>query len=128
MEELFLKSPWMRTFIPLVLLGIAGIAGNSLVVEIATGNEINWSQIPNKVSFYIFLIATMVLCFYQIQISKYDRNMIKGFTPKQYEAAIRNKVAEDIAKRSKKLIRNGNIEQLEKETETFKKLYGELEQ
>ena len=51
---------------------------------------------------------------------------MKGFTAKQYEAAIRNKVAEDVAERSKKLIRDGEIEQLEKETEIFKKLYGEV--
>jgi hypothetical protein len=51
-------------------------------------------------------------------------NIIKGFTAKQYEALIRNKVAEGVAERSNKLIRNGEIEQLEKETEIFNRLYG----
>ena len=85
-----------------------------------------WSEIPQKGSFYILLISTLLLCLYQILIFRHDKNIMKGFTAKQYEAAIRNKVAEDVAERSKKLIRDGEIEQLEKETEIFKKLYGEV--
>jgi len=92
---------------------------------VAVGNIITWGQIPYKLSFYILSISTVLLAFYQIAISRYDLNLAKGFTPKQYEATIRNKVAEDVAKRSRKLIQEGKIEQLEKETETFKKLYGE---
>jgi len=37
-------------------------------------------------------------------------------------------VAEDVAARSKQLIRDGEIDQLERETEIFKKLYGEAKQ
>ena len=84
-----------------------------------------WAEIPQKVSFYILLITTSLLCIHQIKISKYDQNLMKGFTAKQYEAAVRNKVAEDVANLSKRLIRDGQIERLEKETEIFKKLYGE---
>ena len=107
-------------------MGVASVSANCLVVEISVSNGIVWSLIPAKVSFYILLFSTIFLALYQIKISKYDRDMIKGFTPKQYEAAIRNKVAEGIAKRSLKLIQDGKIDQLEKETETFKKLYGEV--
>jgi hypothetical protein len=71
-------------------------------------------------------MSTIASAFYQIKIQRYDRELAKGFTPKQYEAAIRNRVAEEVAKRSMKLIRDGHIDQLEKETETFKKLYGEI--
>jgi hypothetical protein len=124
MSEFFLRNPWIRALVPLVLMGVAGLAGNVLASEISTGPEISWSAIPSKVSFYIFLLATIVLCIYQVEISKHDRTLIKGFTAKQYEAAIRNKVAEDVAKRSKKLIRDGDIEKLEQETEIFNKLYG----
>jgi len=124
MNDFFLRNPWVRALVPLVLMGIAGLSGNVLAAEIATGSEINWPSIPSKVSFYIFLLATIILCIYQVEISKHDRTLIKGFTAKQYEAAIRNKVAEDVAKRSKKLIRDGDIETLEKETEIFSKLYG----
>lgn len=38
---------------------------------------------------------------------------------------MRNKLAEDTAKRARKLIKDGNIKRLEEETETFKKLFGE---
>jgi len=125
MEEIFLRNLWVRAFLPLFLMGAVSVSASSLVVEISTGNGIAWGLVPQKLSFYILLIATALLAFYQISISKYDRDLAKGFTPKQYEATIRNKVAEDIAKRSRKLIQDGKIEQLEKETETFKKLYGE---
>lgn len=89
-----------------------------------TGSEIAWASIPKRASFYVFLLATAVLCIYQVAISKHDRSNINGFTAKQYEAAIRNKVAEDVAKRSRKLIREGKIDVLEHETEIFRKLYG----
>lgn len=125
MEGFFFRNPWFRSFFPLLLMGVASIAANALVVEITVSAEINWSLIPKRVSFYIMLIATCILAVYQILISKYDKELVKGFTPKQYEANIRNKVAEGVAKRSLKLIQDGDIEQLEKETETFKKLYGE---
>ncbi|WP_299977531.1 hypothetical protein [Desulfobacula sp.] len=126
METFFLRNPWFRAFFPLLLLGVASVSASSLVVEISVSNGIVWSLIPQKVSFYILLISTIFLALYQIKISMHDRDMIKGFTPKQYEAAIRNKVAEGVAKRSLKLIQNGEIDQLEQETETFKKLYGEV--
>lgn len=125
MENWFLKNPWVRTLIPLLLMGIASVSGNTLVVEISNGNKVLWSEIPYKGSFYILLISSLVLGIYQFLIFKHDSNLAKGFTAKQYEAAIRNKVAEDVAERSKRLIRDGEIEQLEKETEIFKKLYGE---
>jgi len=125
MESIFLRNPWVRAFLPLLLMGAASVSASSLVVEISTGNGVAWGLLPHKMSFYILLIATAILAIYQVSISKHDRDLAKGFTPKQYEAAIRNKVAEDIAKRSKKLIQDGKIEQLEKETETFRKLYGE---
>ena len=124
MNEFFLRNPWVRALVPLTLMGVAGFACNILATEISAGSEIAWSSIPSKVSFYIFLLTTIILCIYQVEISKHDKTLIKGFTAKQYEAAIRNKVAEDIAKRSKKLIRDGDINQLEKETEIFNKLYG----
>lgn len=126
MEKLFLRNPWIRTLVPLLLMGVASVSGNTLVVEISSGNQVFWSEIPQKGSFYILLISTLVLGIYQLLIFKHDTNLSKGFTAKQYEAAIRNKVAEDVAERSKKLIRDGEIEQLEKETEIFKKLYGEV--
>ena len=107
-------------------MGIAGLAGNLLASDISAGPEIAWSSIPSKVPFYIFVVTTILLCAYQVEISKHDRALIKGFTAKQYEATIRNKVAEDVAKRSKKLIRDGEIDKLEKETEIFNRLYGEV--
>ena len=128
MVDILIKNPWLRTFIPLLLMGVASVSASSLVVEISNGNEILWSLAPQKISFYILLIFTSILCLYQVQVFKYDKTLMKGFTAKQYEAAIRNKVAEDVANRSKKLIRDGEIEQLERETEVFKKLYGEVEQ
>lgn len=124
MGDNILKNSWFRALIPLVLMGIVGVTASSLVVEIATGNEIQWGLAPKKVSFYLLLVAIIASAIYQIIIQRYERELAKGFTPKQYEAAIRNRVAEEVAQRSKKLIRDGQIEQLEKETKTFKKLYG----
>jgi hypothetical protein len=105
-------------------MGAASLAINILSAEIMEDPEIAWSSIPKKTSFYIFFLATIVLCVYQVAISRYDRNSLKGFTAKQYEAAIRNRVAEDVAKRSRRLIRDGQIDRLEHETEIFRKLYG----
>lgn len=128
MEGFFLRNPWVRAFLPLFLMGVASVTASSLVVEISSDEGLMWSLIPQKASFYILLISTALLAVYQILISKHDREIFRGYTPKQYEASIRNKVAEGVAKRSLKLIQDGDIEQLEKETETFKKLYGEGKQ
>lgn len=125
MEEVFLKNPWVRALTPITLMAVAGVTASSLVVEIATGNEIHWSLVPEKISFYLLLASSIASTYYQLKIQRYDRELAKGFTPKQYEAAIRNRVAEEVAKRSMKLIRDGHIDQLVKETESFKKLYGE---
>ena len=116
MKKMFLRNPWIRSIIPLLLMGVASVSGNTLVVEISNGNKVFWSEMPLKGSFYILLISTLLLGFYQFLIFRYDTSITKGYTAKQYEAAIRNKIAEDVADRSKKLIRDGEIEQLEKET------------
>lgn len=125
MKALFLKNPWARAFIPLILMGIVGVSSNSLVTEITNGNTVQWRYIFEKSSFYILLAANVLAALYQITVSRYDKELAKGFTPKQYEATIRNRVAEDVARRSQKLIRDGNIDQLERETEAFKRMYGE---
>ncbi|MCY1452151.1 hypothetical protein D9M71_690540 [compost metagenome] len=127
MEEIVLKNPWVRALLPLMLMGVSSVFASSLVVEIASGNQIAWNEIPQKISFYILLICTGILCLYQVSINRHDINLIKGLTPKQYEAALRNQVAEESAKRARKLIKEGNIDKLEKETATFKKLFGEGE-
>lgn len=124
MERIYFRNPWIRTLIPLLLMGVISVLGNSLVVEISDGNKVLWSHIPKTGSFYLLLIATLLLGIYQFLLFKHDTNLLKGFTAKQYEAAIRNKVAEVVAKRSIKLIHDGEIEQLEKETDIFRKLYG----
>ena len=125
MKELFLRNPWSRILIPLLLMVVVNICGNALISEISSANGINWAFMPSKVSFYILIISLIILCFCQIQIFKYDKDTIKGFTRKEFEANIRINIAEDVSKRSRELIKNGDIIQLEKETETFKKLYGE---
>lgn len=125
MEEIFLKNPWVRALLPLLLMGGSSVFASSLVVEIASGNQIAWHDVPQKASFYILLICTGVLCIYQVAINRHDINLVKGLTAQQYDAALRIQVAEESAKRAKKLIKEGNIDKLEKETEIFKKLFGE---
>lgn len=122
-----LKSAWTRASIPVLLMVIVGISSNSLVAEITSGSVVRWHLMFQTSSFYILLVATIVTVSYQIAVVRYDKEVARGFTPRQYEAAIRNGVAEEVSKRSKKLIRDGNIEQLERETEAFKRLYGEAE-
>jgi hypothetical protein len=128
MKGLILKSPWARALIPVVLMGIVGITSNSLVAEITNGNIIQWRLMFEKGSFYVLSTATLLAALYQIAVGRYDKEIAKGFTPRQYEAAIRNGVAEEVAKRSQKLIRDGHIEQLERETEAFRRMYGEAKQ
>jgi len=125
MEEFFLKNPWVRSFVPLLLMSASSVFASSLVVELADGNSIQWSEIPKKVSFYILLISTVLLCVYQVAMARHDQNLVKGLTNKQYDAAHRSKILDEHAKRSKKLIKEGKITQLEEETEVFKKLFGE---
>lgn len=125
MVDILLKNPWVRALLPLMLMGASSVFASSLVVEIANGNHITWNEIPKKISFYILLICTGTLCLYQVSIARHDLNLIKGLTPKQYDAALRNQVVEESAKRAKKLIKEGNIDKLEKETAIFKSLFGE---
>ena len=127
-EAFLLRSPWVRALVPLVLMGVVGVAASALVVEIAHQDSIRWEKIPYKVSFYVLVVAIILSALYQIAVYRFDQELVRGFTPKQYEATIRNRVAEDVARRSQKLIRDGNIEQLERETETFRRLYGEGKQ
>jgi len=125
MEDVLLKNPWVRALLPLILMGASSVFASSLVVEIANGNNIEWNLVLSKVSFYLLIICSALLCAYQVIISRHDQALIKGITPKQFEAALRNEVAEESAKRARKLIQEGNVEKLEKETEAFKKLFGE---
>jgi hypothetical protein len=125
MMDLLLKSPWARAFIPVILMGIVGVSSNSLVAEITLGNTVQWRHVIEKGFFYVLLAATLLAALYQIAVGRYDKEIAKGFTPKQYEAAVRNRVAEEVARRSQKLIRDGNIDQLERETEAFRRMYGE---
>src|SRR4051812_3477007 len=124
-ESLLFRNAWVRALLPLLFIGVVGVVSNTLVVELARGNQIDWSLLPHKPSFYYFVTATLVSALYQIALQRHDEELAKGFTPKQYEARIRNRVAEQVAKRSLKLIKDGDIEKLERETETFKRLYGE---
>lgn len=125
MPDIFYRSAWLRALIPLLCATIAGIASSALVVEVASGQSVDWASMPQKVSFYIVLACIVITCLYQVRLTKRDNELLKGFTPKQYEACIRNQLAEDVSKRSRKLIKEGKIDQLVAETEAFKKLFGE---
>ncbi|HDZ9134422.1 TPA: hypothetical protein ACGFXY_003627 [Vibrio cholerae] len=125
MPDIIYRNPWLRALIPLLCASIVGVASSALIVEVASGQDIDWSAMPKKASFYIVLLCIFVACAYQVKLTKRDNELLKGFTPKQYEACIRNQVAEDVAKRSRKLINEGKIDQLVAETEAFKKLFGE---
>ena len=125
MEQFFFKNLWAKAIIPLILMGVVSLSGNTLVVEISSNNNIDWIQAFTKISFYILIFSTMILGYYQMKIAKFDKELMKGFTPKQYEARMRNRMAEDVEKRSRKLIGEGKVQQLEEETEIFKRLYGE---
>ena len=128
MKGLLLENAWCRALIPLLLMGVVGVTASSLVAEITINANVIWQQMFQKISFYALLAAIFLSAIYQIALSRHDRDVAKGFTPRQYEAAIRNRVAEDVATRCKKLIKGGNIEQLERETEAFKRMYGEEKQ
>ena len=125
MSEIFLKNPWVRSFVPLILMVVSSVVASSLVVEIAEGNTINWAALPDKQSFYLLLVATVLLCIYQVVLFKHDSKLMKGITPKQFEASLRNEVAEATAKRAKKHIKDGRMDLLEDETLKFQKLFGE---
>ena len=93
--------------------------------EISQGNKIDWNLLTSVKSFYVLIFCSLLSAWYQIALQRFDADLAKGFTPKQYEAAIRNRLAEAVAIRSRKLIARGEIEKLEAETAMFKKLYGE---
>lgn len=124
MREFFLRNAWVRATLPIVFMSIAGVTASSLVAEMTSGNKVNWDSIFLKLSFYLLIATTLLSAFYQIKIQKFDRQINGGLTAIQYEAAIRTRVAEVVADRSIKLIQDGNIKQLEEETEAFKRLYG----
>ncbi|EKP0300687.1 hypothetical protein ACK33V_13555 [Aeromonas veronii] len=125
MPDIFYRNPWLRALIPLLCATIVGVASSALVVEVASGQDVDWAAMPKKASFYVVFICILIACFYQVKLTKRDNELLKGFTAKQYEACIRNRVAEDVAKRSRKLINEGKIDQLVAETDAFKKLFGE---
>lgn len=122
---LLLKNPWTRAFIPSVLAGAVGLLANAVVAEITKNGVVIWQAAIFNGNFHWLLLASTLALIYQIILFRHDQALIAGFTPRQYEANIRNRVAESVAKRCQKLVRSGHIELLEKETETFKKLFGE---
>ncbi|NYT44772.1 hypothetical protein H0A64_08025 [Alcaligenaceae bacterium] len=122
---LLLKNPWTRALIPSALAGAVGLLANAVVAEITKNGVVVWEEAIFNRNLHWLLLASTLAFIYQIVLFRHDRALIAGFTPRQYEANIRNRVAESVAKRCQKLVRSGHIELLEKETETFKKLFGE---
>lgn len=122
---LFLKNPWTRALIPSALAGAVGLFANAVVTEITRNGVVVWEDAIFNRNLHWLLLASILAFTYQVVLFRHDRALIAGFTPRQYEANIRNRVAESVARRCQKLVRAGHIELLEKETETFKKLFGE---
>lgn len=122
---LLLKNPWTRALIPSALAGVVGLLANAVIAEITKDEIVVWESLIFNRNFHWLLLASAIGVIYQIVLFRHDRALISGFTPRQYEANIRNRVAESVAKRCQKLVRSGHIELLEKETETFKRLFGE---
>lgn len=122
---LLLKNPWTRALIPSALAGVVGLLANAVIAEITKNGVVVWQAAILNRNFHWLLLASVIGLIYQIVLFRHDKALISGFTPRQYEANIRNRVAESVAKRCQKLVRSGDIELLEKETETFKRLFGE---
>lgn len=122
---LLLKNPWARALIPSALAGVVGLLANAAIAEITKDGVVAWEALIFNRNFHWLILTSVLGIIYQIVLFRHDRALISGFTPRQYEANIRNRVAESVAKRCQKLVRSGHIELLEKETETFKRLFGE---
>ncbi|WP_312769092.1 hypothetical protein [Pseudoxanthomonas mexicana] len=120
-----LENPWIRATVPVAIAGAVGLLANAVVAEITKDGKVVWPLLLPNLNFWIMVALSIVALTYQIFVFRHDRALISGFTPKQYEANIRNRVAGTVAKRCQSLIRQGKIDQLEIETTTFTRLYGD---
>lgn len=120
-----LENPWVRAAVPVAIAGAVGLLANAVIAEITKEGKVDWSLLPHNFNFWMMVLLSLVALIYQICVFRHDRALISGFTPKQYEANIRNRMAGTVAKRCQTLIRQGKIEQLEIETTTFTRLYGD---
>ncbi|MDR5875119.1 hypothetical protein [Vreelandella gomseomensis] len=118
------RNPWVRAILPIVLMAMIGVFTNLVSHEITESKKPILYVLLNDINFLYLLIFSLVLAWYQIGAINYDNTFRNSLSQEDFDAYMRREALEGTAKRVKKLIKEGDIDNLRKETQAFKDMFG----
>jgi len=119
-----LLSYWAKASIPSLSAAFMGFFTSTLIADITPSETTEWNKIPNSGSLYLTLFFVTVSVLYTWYVLKNEIN-IEKMTSKQFEASLRNGVADAAKNHLVDLIKAGNFSELEQNTEIIQRLFGD---
>lgn len=109
-----LLSPTWRTLFSLTSTVIVGVLCGAFIAEITINGKLDWHIWYQATSFWLLLLASVVLGFYQRAMYVRDTQLSR-FADKEFCIAyVRAQCLPEVAQRYKELIRKGDVGEFEK--------------
>ena len=118
----FTQKPWPKAIISILTPIIIGIISSIFITEITTHDGIKIATSISKISFYILLVLIIITFVYNLLIFKYEKTKPNFETKLNCITYIRSQMLPEIVGESVKKIKNGEINDLEKNMEKFKRM------
>jgi hypothetical protein len=130
MKKWLTESPWPRTFVPLLSGAIVGLLGNACVAEISDLHGLKWASLPRTFPFWGITAVTVIAGIYQVFVFRTDEVLARRrreLEESEIFQEVGKRSVEAIAARYNKMIREGDLDQLEEENRRLRAIFGKLE-
>ena len=106
-KESILNSPGIKTIIFVLLVMLSGILCSAFVFEISTESGLIWNQFYTKKTFWMIVIYTVVVYFYNKLLYFHEKNVLKFLDDDYCLAYIRKECLPEIVNKYKEDIKSG---------------------
>ncbi len=102
-----LFKPIIKTIVFILSVVVSGVLCSGFILEISNGSSLIWSNFYKVKTFYLILLLSVIIYFYNKFIYKTEMNILKYVDNDYCRAYIRSQCIPEIVEQYKKSIHNG---------------------
>jgi hypothetical protein len=113
------QKPLPKTIVAILLPIIIGVLSSIYTTDITTISGMKMGLSFNKLSFYLLLVSTLLLCVFYYLVYKYETDMLRYHDNEFCVAYIRSQLITEMADNYRRQIRSGQMTDLSQMMEDF---------
>ena len=118
----FTQKPWSKVLIYTLCPIIIGVISNVYVMDISSNEGMKFTNSFNKISFYLLLLFILIIGIYNFIVFRHEKDLLKFKNRDYCIIYMRSQLLPELAESYKKRIKEGQIDDMEKTMEDFKRM------